>query len=93
MNAYATAYDLLFRARNVTRVIAKIGCWLTGLPYSIIAGWSWGLGRPPMIGFDNPMFSKFALFLAAFFILPRLFDFALRRIVAAAQRRAAANAK
>lgn len=93
MNAYHLACDLLFRARNVTRALAKICCWLTGLPYSIVACWSWGMGRPTMFLFDNPMFSKFALSLAAFFILPRLFDFALRRILAAAQRRAAANAQ
>lgn len=88
MNAYHIAYDLLFRTRNVMRVLIKICCWLTGLPYSIIACWSWGLDRPTMFFFDNPMFSQFALSLAAFFILPRLFDFAMRRIVAAAQRQA-----
>lgn len=87
MNGYAIAYDLLFRARNVTRLLAKICCWITGLPYSIIACWSWGMDRSPMVGFDNPMFSKFAVSLAVFFILPRLFNFVLRRIVVAAQPR------
>jgi len=84
MNAYAITYDLLFRARNVSRVVAKLFAWLTGIPAGILALWGSGLGKPLAVTFGNPFAIRFAVALAAVYLLPRLFDAALRRVVRAA---------
>jgi hypothetical protein len=90
MNAYSTAYNLLYRARNVLRVIAKLAAWFTGIPAVFIGLWASSLGKPIIAG--NPYAIRFMVALAAVYILPRLFDFAMRRVVAAARRHAAAGA-
>jgi len=84
MNAYSTLYALLFRVRNVTRRIAKLAAWITGLPAAIVAVWASGLGKPlaDSIGTGNPFALHFAVCFGAFIILPRLFDFAMRRVAA-----------
>ncbi len=89
MNAYNTAYNLLYRARNVSRVVAKLAAWLTGIPAVLIGLWAGGLGKPVIAG--NPFAIRFMVALAAVYILPRLFDFAMRRVVAAAARSAGAE--
>lgn len=89
MNAYNTAYNLLYRGRNVSRVIAKLAAWLTGIPAVLLGVWAAGLGKPIIA--SNPFAIRFMVALAAVYIVPRLFDFAMRRVVAAAARAGAAE--
>lgn len=87
MNAYTTTYGLLFRARNLSRMLAKAAAWITGIPAGILALWGGGLGKPMSQVMGNPFAINFAVSLAAYFILPRVFDFLIRRVVAAAAAR------
>lgn len=89
MKTYNTLYDLLYRGRNVSRIIAKLAAWITGIPAVIVAVWANGLGKPlaDSIGAGNPFAFRFAVCFGALIILPRLFSFAMRRVVAAAAQR------
>lgn len=81
---YTTLYSSIYRARNLTRKLAKVLVWVFGLQAAILYLLA-SVADAPLTSLTGPALRVGAA--VAFMILaPRLFDAALRRIAQAGQR-------
>lgn len=76
----AALYSTIYRARGLTRIIAKVFAWLFGIQLAVLYLLA-SIADAPLTQLAGPGF-RFALVLAVLFIGPRIFDAVLSRLAA-----------
>lgn len=82
-----TLYSAIYTVRNLVRRAAKLFAWLYGIQAGILFGLA-AVADQPMPFTSSPAI-RFAVAMAAFFLVPRTLDAVLRNIAAAARMRQA----